>query len=127
MSGPKIVDIRVLQAIQERQRRLLEQRQKQLQAQWRNQRKLLERSLKDLQPLANSEVIVAMEQSMTAMEQSMTAMDRRFEKIQETDSLEDLQRRGEQQLQFMAVPIRKVVRSGCLNCAPKCSLHQLEP
>jgi hypothetical protein len=29
-------------------------------------------------------------------------MDRRFEKIQETDSLEDLQRRGEQQLQFMA-------------------------
>jgi hypothetical protein len=95
MSGPKIVDIRVLQAIQERQRRLLEQRQKQLQAQWRNQRKLLERSLKELQPLANSEVIVA-------MEQSMTAMDRRFEKIQETDSLEDLQRRGEQQLQFMA-------------------------
>jgi hypothetical protein len=95
MSGPKIVDIRVLQAIQERQRRLLEQRQKQLQAQWRNQRELLERSLKELQPLANSEVIVA-------MEQSMTAMDRRFEKIQETDSLEDLQRRGEQQLQFMA-------------------------
>jgi len=32
----------------------------------------------------------------------MTAMDRRFEKIQEADSLEDLQKRGEQQLQFMA-------------------------
>ncbi len=27
----------------------------------------------------------------------------------------------------LTVPIRKVVRSGCLNCAPKCSLHQLEP
>jgi type I restriction enzyme M protein len=25
------------------------------------------------------------------------------------------------------VPIRKVVRSGCLNCAPLCSLHQFEP
>ncbi|MCX5954307.1 MAG: hypothetical protein NTZ40_12635 [Cyanobacteria bacterium] len=95
MSGPKIVDIRVLQAIQERQRRLQEQRLKQLQNQWRSQRKRLEQSLKELQPLANSEVI-------GAMEKSMTAMDRRFEKIQEADSLEDLQRRGEQQLQFMA-------------------------
>ena len=45
--------------------------------------------------MANSEVIVA-------MEKSMTAMDRRFEKVQEADSLEDLQIRGEQQLQFMA-------------------------
>jgi hypothetical protein len=26
-----------------------------------------------------------------------------------------------------AVPIRKVVRSGCLNCAPLCSLHQFAP
>jgi len=26
-----------------------------------------------------------------------------------------------------AVPIRKVVRSGCLNCAPKCRLRQLVP
>ena len=25
------------------------------------------------------------------------------------------------------VPIRKVVRSGCLNFAPLCSLHQFEP
>ena len=95
MSGPKIVDIRVLQAIQERQRRLQEQRLKHLQNQWRSQRKRLEQSLKELQPLANSEVI-------GAMEKSMTAMDRRFEKIQEADSLEDLQIRGEQQLQFMA-------------------------
>lgn len=95
MSGPKIVDIRVLQAIQERQRRLLEERQKQLQTQWLNQRKRLEKSLKELQPLANSEVI-------GAMEQALAAMDRRFEKIQEADSLVDLQRRGEQQLQFMA-------------------------
>jgi len=94
MSGPKIVDIRVLQAIQERQRRLQEQRLKHLQNQWRSQRKRLEQSLKELQPLANSEVI-------GAMEKSMTAMDRRFEKIQEADSLEDLQRPGEQQLQFM--------------------------
>ncbi len=94
MSGPKIVDIRVLQAIQERQRRLQEQRLKHLQNQWRSQRKRLEQSLKELQPLANSEVI-------GAMEKSMTAMDRRFEKIQEADSLEDLQIRGEQQLQFM--------------------------
>jgi hypothetical protein len=75
MSGPKIVDIRVLQAIQERQRRLQEQRLKHLQNQWRSQRKRLEQSLKELQPLANSEVI-------GAMEKSMTAMDRRFEKIQ---------------------------------------------
>jgi hypothetical protein len=94
MSGPKIVDIRVLQAIQERQRRLQEQRLLQLQNQWRSQRKRLEKSLKELKPLANSEVI-------GAMEKSMIAMDRRFEKIQEADSLEDLQNRGEQQLQFM--------------------------
>ena len=84
MSGPKIVDIRVLQAIQERQRRLQEQRLKHLQNQWRSQRKRLEQSLKELQPLANSEVF-------GAMDKSMTAMDRRFEKIQEADSLEDLQ------------------------------------
>ena len=95
MSGPKIVDIRVLQAIQERQRHLQEQRLKHLQNQWRSQRKRLEQSLKEFQPLANSEVI-------GAIEKSMTAMDRRFEKIQEADSLEDLQIRGEQQLQFMA-------------------------
>jgi hypothetical protein len=94
MSGPKIVDIRVLQAIQERQRRLQEQRLMQLQNQWRSQRKRLEKSLKELKPLASSEVI-------GAMEKSMAAMDRRFEKIQEADSLEDLQNRGEQQLQFM--------------------------
>ena len=94
MSGPKIVDIRVLQAIQERQRRLQEQRLKHLQNQWHSQRKRLEQSLKELQPLANSEVI-------GAMEKSMTAMDLRFDKIQEADSLEDLQRRGEQHLQFM--------------------------
>ena len=96
MSGTKIVDISVLQAIQERQRRLQEQRLKHLQNQWHSQRKRLEHSLKELQPLANSEVI-------GAMEKSMTAMDRRFEKIQEADSLEDLQRRGEQHLQFMTV------------------------
>ena len=95
MSGPKIVDIRVLQAIQERQRRLQEQRLKQLQNQWRSQRRRLEKSLKELQPLTNSEVI-------GVMEKSMTAMDRRFEKIQEADSLEALQKLGEQQLQFMA-------------------------
>lgn len=94
MSGPKIVDIRVLQAIQERQRRLQEQRLKHLQNQWHSQRKRLEQSLKELQPLANSEVI-------GAMEKSMTAMDLRFDKIKEADSLEDLQRRGEQHLQFM--------------------------
>jgi hypothetical protein len=27
----------------------------------------------------------------------------------------------------IAVPIRKVVRSGCLNCAPLCTLHQFVP
>ena len=95
MSGPKIVDIRVIQAMQERQRRLQEQRLNQLHSQWRSQRQRLEKNLKDLVPLANSEVI-------GAMEQSIAAMDRRFEKFQEADSLEDLQRRGEQQLQFMA-------------------------
>jgi hypothetical protein len=26
-----------------------------------------------------------------------------------------------------AIPIRKVVRSGCLNCAPLCTLHQFVP
>jgi hypothetical protein len=29
--------------------------------------------------------------------------------------------------QLRPVPIRKVVRSGCLNCAPLCSLHQFAP
>ena len=54
MSGPKIVYIRVLQAIQELQRRLQEQRLNQLKNQWRSQRKRLDQSLKELQPLANS-------------------------------------------------------------------------
>ena len=46
MSGPKIVDIRVLQAIQERQRRLQEQRLNQLKNQWRNHRNRLDEKLR---------------------------------------------------------------------------------
>lgn len=101
MSGPKIVDIRVIQAMQERQRRLQEQRLKQLQNQWRSQRQRLEKRLKELLPLANSEVL-------NAMEQSIVAMDRRFEMCQEPDSLENLQRRGDEQLQFMASELEQL-------------------
>lgn len=94
MSGPKIIDIRVVQAIEERQRRLMRKRFRQLQKQWRQQRQRIEAAVATIRPLINADEI-------RAIEQSIVAMDRHFAQLNDDQSLQELQNRGAERLAFM--------------------------
>lgn len=94
MSGPKIVDIRHLEAIQERQRRLMRKRLKQLQKQWQQQRQRLTTALASVRPLLDAD-------EMTAIDRSIAAMDQRFDQLHDDQSLRELQERGTGRLAFM--------------------------
>ena len=101
MSGPKIVDIRVTAAIQERQRHLVRLRVKQLQKQWREHRQRLEIALAATRPLLASEEIMA-------IEQSVAAMDQRFRQFSDDQSLQELEQRGTERLAFLDAEILRL-------------------
>ena len=94
MSGPKITDIRHLEAIQERQRRLMQKRLQQLQEQWQQQRQRLKNALETVRPLLGADEV-------TAIDRSIAAMDQRFEQLDGNQSLGELQERGTGRLVFM--------------------------
>ena len=68
MSGPKIVDIRLVQAMQERQRRLARKRFEQLQQQWKAQRQRIRAALGTVSLMADADEINGIELSITATE-----------------------------------------------------------
>jgi hypothetical protein len=101
MSGPKIVDIRLLEAIQERQRRLIRERFKQLQKQWCEQRQRLEASLVAIRPMIPTNDI-------TAINRSIAAMDQRFAELRDKQSLQELENRGTERLAFMNAELHRL-------------------
>ena len=101
MSGPKIVDIRVTAAIQERQRRLVRLRIKQLQKQWSEHRQRLETALAATRPLLDSDEIMA-------IDQSIAAMDHRFNQFRDDQSLEEIEQRGMERLAFVDAEILRL-------------------
>lgn len=94
MSGPKIVDIRLIEAIRERQRRLMRKRVEQLQKQWGEQRQRLEASLQAIRSQSNAA-------DVRAIEQAMVAIDQRFSQIGDDQSIETLQKHGAKRMAFM--------------------------
>lgn len=106
MSGPKIVDIRHLEAIQERQRRLFRRRLEQVQKRWREQQQRLEVALLAIRPLITAD-------EMTTIERSIAAMDEHFVRLQDdqsldTQSLQDLERRGTERLTFLDAELQQL-------------------
>lgn len=94
MSGPKIVDIRLIEAIRERQRRLMRKRVEQLQSQWGKQRQRLEASLKAIRSQSDAA-------DVRGIEQAMVAIDHRFSQIGDDLSLDNLQKYGSERMAFM--------------------------
>jgi len=101
MSGPKIVDIRHLEAIQERQRRLIRRRLEQLQRQWREQRQRLETALEAIRSLLDAEEIAA-------IDRSIAALDQRFMQLRDDQSLQELEKRGTERLAFLDAEIQRL-------------------
>ena len=101
MSGPKIVDIRHLEAIQERQRRLMRKRLKQLQKQWLQQRQRLKTSLATVRPLLDAD-------EMNAIDRSIAVMDQRFDQLHEGQSLRELQEQGAGRLAFIDAEVLRL-------------------
>ena len=94
MSGPKIVDIRLIEAIRERQRRLMRKRVERLQKQWGEQRQRLEESLQAIRSQSDAA-------DVRAIEQVMAAIDQRFSQIGDDQSLDTLQKHGAKRMAFM--------------------------
>jgi hypothetical protein len=101
MSGPKIVDIRLVQALQERQRRLARQRLQQLQIQWNAQRQRIQAAADAVNPM--SDVV-----DIKAIEQSIAAMDQRLAKLGDEQSLDELVNRGAERLAFMDAELSRL-------------------
>lgn len=101
MSGPKIVDIRHLEAIQERQRRLIRKRIKQLQKQWHQQRQRLKTALANVRPLLDAD-------ELTAIDRSIEVMDQRFDQLHDDQSVGELPERGTGQLAFMNTELQRL-------------------
>jgi hypothetical protein len=94
MSGPKIVDIRLIEANRERQRRLMRKRVEQLQKQWGEQRQRIEASLQAIRSQSDAA-------DVRAIEQVMAAIDQRFSQIGDDQSLDTLQKHGAKRMAFM--------------------------
>ncbi len=94
MSGPKIVDIRLIEAIRERQRRLMRNRVEQLQKQWGEQRQRIEASIQAIRSQSDAA-------DVRAIEQVMAAIDQRFSQIGDDQSLDTLQKHGAERMAFM--------------------------
>ena len=101
MSGPKIVDIRHLEAIRERQRRLIRRRLEQLQRQWREQRQRLETALVAIRSLLDAEEIAA-------IDRSIAAMDQRFMQLRDDQSLQEVEKHGTERLAFLDAEIQRL-------------------
>lgn len=94
MSGPKIIDIRLIEAHRERQRRLMRKRVEQLQKRWGEQRQRLEASLQAIRSLSDAA-------DVRAIEQGMAAIDQRFSQIGDDQSLDSLQEQGAKRMAFV--------------------------
>lgn len=101
MSGPKIVDIRLVQAMQERQRRLARKRFEQLQQQWKAQRQRIRAALGTASPMVDADEI-------KGIEQSIRVMDQRLAQLGEQASLEELISRGAEGLAFMDAELNRL-------------------
>jgi len=101
MSGPKIVDIRLVQAMQERQRRLARKRFEQLQQQWKAQRQRIRAALGTASPMVDADEI-------KGIEQSIRVMDQRLAQLGEQASVEELISRGAQGLAFMDAELNRL-------------------
>lgn len=101
MSGPKIVDIRVVEAIEERQRRLMRKRFRQLQKQWQQQRQRIEAAVEAIRSLIDADEI-------KAIEQTIVVMDRRFAQLNDDQSMQELENRGAERLAFMDAELNRL-------------------
>jgi hypothetical protein len=101
MSGPKIVDIRVVEAIEERQRRLMRKRFRQLQKQWQQQRQRIEAAVEAIRSLIDADEI-------KGIEQTIVAMDRRFAQLNDDQSMQELENRGVERLAFMDAELKRL-------------------
>jgi uncharacterized protein YukE len=101
MSGPKIVDIRLVQAMQERHRRLARKRFEQLQQQWKAQRQRIRAALGTASPMVDADEI-------KGIEQSIRDMDQRLAQLGEQASLEELISCGAEGLAFMDAELNRL-------------------
>jgi hypothetical protein len=101
MSGPKIVDIRLVQAMQERQRRLAERRFQQVQKQWNAQRLRMQTALAAAGVMSNAD-------DLKAIQQAIRAMDQRLAQLGEERSVEEVVNRGAEWLAFMDAELSRL-------------------
>lgn len=101
MSGPKIVDIRLVQAMQERQRRLAERRFQQVQKQWNAQRLRMQTALAAAGVMSNAD-------DLKAIQQAIRAMDQRLAQLGEARSVEEVVNRGAEWLAFMDAELSRL-------------------
>ncbi len=94
MSGPKIVDIRVLQAQRERQLRLLRERIAYQRKQWERSRQRLQDAINELADQADGQTVKTIQAAVEKIEQ-------RFQSWPDDIDLEQLLRLSEAQLQFI--------------------------
>ena len=94
MSGPKIVDIRVLQAQRERQLRLLRERIAYQHKQWERSRQRLQAAIEELSDQDDSQIVKTIQAAVQQIEQ-------RFQKWPDDTDLEELLQLSEAQLRFI--------------------------
>lgn len=94
MSGPKIVDIRVLQAQRERQLRLLRERIAHQRKQWERSRQRLEDAINELADQADGQTVKTIQAAVQQIEQ-------RFQSWPDDTDLEQLLQLSEAQLRFI--------------------------
>jgi len=94
MSGPKIVDIRVLEAQRERELRLLRERIAHQRKQWERNRQLLQVAIHELADQADG-------QALKSIKASVQQIDQRFQSWPEDTDLEQLLHLSEAQLHFI--------------------------
>jgi DNA repair exonuclease SbcCD ATPase subunit len=94
MSGPKIVDIRVLQAQRERQLRLLRERIAYQRKQWERSRQRLQDAINELADQADGQTVKTMQAAVQQIEQ-------RFQSWPDDTDLEQLLQLSEAQLRFI--------------------------
>lgn len=94
MSGPKIVDIRVLQAQRERELRLLRERIAYQRKQWEGSRQRLQEAINELADQADGQTLKTIKATVQKIEQ-------RFQSWPDDTDLEQLLRLSEAQLQFI--------------------------
>ena len=94
MSGPKIVDIRALQAQRERQLRLLRERIAYQRKQWERSSKRLQDAINELAEQADSQTVKTIKAAVQQIEQ-------RFQNLPDDTDLEQMLQLSEAHLQFI--------------------------